>query len=489
MITQHFMLRHAGLFQEKAFIGGDWMAARSGKTFTVYDPYDRSPLASVPDLAEVDMEQAVSAAKAAFGPWSALTGFDRGSILERWYRLVLEHADDLAKLLTAEQGKPLAEALAEVRYGASFIAWFAGEAPRVYGDLIPSPDAGKRFSVLRQPVGVVAAITPWNFPNAMITRKIAPALAAGCTVVVKPAEDTPLSALALAALGQEAGIPDGVLNIVTTANPKAAGDFICAHPDIRKISFTGSTRTGKLLMAKGAATLKRLSLELGGNAPFLVFEDANLEEAVVGAMASKYRNAGQTCVCTNRFLIQDSVIDTFRDMLVQASASLKIGHGFVEGVQIGPLINQAAGEKVRNLLQDALSKGATIAHSRPFSESDTVIPPIVISGVTEEMTLAGEEIFGPISALSSFSTEAEAIALANGTSYGLASYLYTNNMSRAVRVSEALEYGMVGINTGVISYASAPFGGIKESGFGREGSRYGMDEYLALKYICTDVRG
>ncbi|MEY3321662.1 MAG: succinate-semialdehyde dehydrogenase [Bacteroidota bacterium] len=482
-------LQNTSLFKQQSFIDGKWKEGQDRLTFPVFNPYNKDKIADVSDLSIPDFEEAVQCAHKAFPTWSKLTSFDRSKILQNWNQLILENEYDLACILTLEQGKPIQEALGEIRYGASFIAWFAAEAMRIYGDLIPSPDGSKRISVLRQPIGVVVAITPWNFPNAMITRKIAPALAAGCTVLVKPAEDTPLSALALAALAQQAGMPNGVLNILPTSQPVLAGDYFCAHKSIQKISFTGSTQTGKYLMEKGAATLKKLSLELGGNAPFIVFEDANMEEAIQGAILSKYRNAGQTCVCTNRFIIQESILPIFLEKLAQAIDKMEMGDGFEEGVQIGPLINDKAIKKVHRMVNEALEKGAKIYYSKKNSNHPTVLSPIILTQVNSSMQLSKEEIFGPISAVTTFSTEEEAIFLANNTEFGLASYLYTKDNSRIHRVTEALEYGMVGVNTGIISYASAPFGGIKESGFGREGSKYGIDEYLILKYICTDIKG
>jgi len=482
-----FPLQNEELFQQQAYVQGKWVHAEQLKTFPVYNPFNKEKIAEVSDLSVSDFENAVQAASEAFSIWSQYTSFNRSHILQKWHDLILKNENDLAGLLTLEQGKPFPEALGEIRYGASFIAWFAGEAMRIYGDQIPSPDATKRIAVLKQPIGVVVAITPWNFPNAMITRKIAPALAAGCTVLVKPAEDTPLSALALAVLAHQAGMPAGVLNILPTSNPVEAGDFFCQHKQIQKISFTGSTRTGKYLMEKGAGTLKKLSLELGGNAPFLVFEDAHLDDAIQGAIISKYRNAGQTCVCTNRFLIHTSIANAFSQKLAEALDKMHIGNGFQEGVQIGPLINEAAIHKVHSLMNDAVAKGAKIYYSQKKSENDMIFPPVILTGVTPEMELSKEEIFGPVSAITTFTTEEEAILLANNTAYGLASYVYTRDNARIHRVTEALQFGMVGVNTGVISYASAPFGGIKESGFGREGSKYGIDEYLVLKYICTDI--
>jgi len=482
-------LQNNSLFKQQAYIDGKWKDGQDKLTFPVFNPFNKSKIADVSDLTLSDFEDAVQSANEAFLSWSKLSSFERSKILQNWYQLILENEEDLACILTLEQGKPLQEALGEIRYGASFIAWFAAEAMRIYGDIIPSPDPTKRISVIKQPIGVVVAITPWNFPNAMITRKIAPALAAGCTVLVKPAEDTPLSALALAVLAQQAGMPAGVLNILPTSQPVTAGDFFCSHKNIQKISFTGSTKTGKYLMEKGASTLKKLSLELGGNAPFIVFDDANLEEAIQGAILSKYRNAGQTCVCTNRFIIQESILSLFLEKLAVAVDKLALGDGFEEGVQIGPLINDKAIQKVNNLVREAMEKGAKIYYAKEQSSNPSIISPLILTQVNPSMLLSKEEIFGPISAVTSFSTEEEAVSLANDTEFGLASYIYTKNNARIHRVTEALQYGMVGVNTGIISYASAPFGGIKESGFGREGSKYGIDEYLILKYICTDIKG
>jgi len=454
-------LKNADLFKQEAFINGQWTKGTEKKTFPVYNPFNKMMIAEVSDLQVSDFDYAIQAANVAFPTWAKLTSYERSSILNKWHNLIIENERDLATILTLEQGKPFQEALGEIRYGATFIEWFSAEAVRVYGDIIPSPDVNKRISVIKQPIGVVVAITPWNFPNAMITRKIAPALAAGCTLLVKPAEDTPLSALALAVLAEKAGFPKGVLNILPTSKPVIAGDFFCAHKNIHKISFTGSTKTGKDLMEKGAATLKKLSLELGGNAPFIVFDDADVDAAVEGAILSKYRNAGQTCVCTNRFLIHANILDAFNEKLAYEVNKMKVGDGFLDDTQIGPLINEAAIKKVNYLLNDAIEKGAKIFYSR--------------------------KIFGPISAISSFSTEEEAISIANNTEFGLASYIYTKDNARIHRVTEALQYGMVGVNTGIISYAAAPFGGVKESGFGREGSKYGIDEFQILKYICTDI--
>lgn len=482
-------LKNSILFKQQAFINGKWKESHHEQFFPVFNPFNKNKIADVTDLGLPDLEEAVQAANKAFLPWSKLTSFERAKILHTWHQLILENEDDLARILTLEQGKPFQEAIGEIRYGATFISWFASEAVRIYGDLIPSPDATKRIAVLKQPIGVVVAITPWNFPNAMITRKIAPALAAGCTVLVKPAEDTPLSALALAVLAQKAGMPDGVLNILPTSQPVVAGDFFCTHKNIQKISFTGSTKTGKYLMEKGASTLKKLSLELGGNAPFIVFDDANLDDAIQGAILSKYRNAGQTCVCTNRFIVQENILPRFLENLARALDKMSIGNGFDEGVQIGPLINDNAIQKVNRLVADAVEKGAKLYYAREKSSNPMILPPLILTGVNPSMQLSKEEIFGPVSAVTSFSAEEEAIHLANDTEFGLAAYLYTRDYSRIHRITEALEYGMVGVNTGIISYASAPFGGIKESGFGREGSKYGIEEYLMLKYICTDIKG
>lgn len=480
-------LKNADLFKQEAYLNGQWTKGTEKRTFPVYNPFNKTIIAEVTDVNVADMEHAVQAANVALLTWSKVTSYERSRLLTTWYKLIIENERDLATILTLEQGKPFQEALGEIRYGASFIEWFAAEAVRVYGDIIPSPDANKRISVIKQPIGVVVAITPWNFPNAMITRKIAPALAAGCTVLVKPAEDTPLSALALAVLAEKAGIPKGVLNILPTSKPSIAGDFFCAHKNIQKISFTGSTKTGKYLMEKGAATLKKLSLELGGNAPFIVFDDADVDAAVKGAILSKYRNAGQTCVCTNRFLIHSSILDAFNEKLAFEVDKLKVGDGFIDDTQIGPLINEAAIKKVTYLLNDAVEKGAKIYYSKNTLVDTTVISPIILTQVTPDMALSKEEIFGPISAITSFSTEEEAISLANNTESGLASYIYTKDNARIHRVTEALQCGMVGVNTGIISYAAAPFGGIKESGFGREGSKYGLDEFQILKYICNDI--
>lgn len=456
-----------------------------GKTYSVTNPATGKIIAEVTDSGKKAAQKAIEAAELALPDWRAKTATDRATILHNWHDLILENIDDLALILTTEQGKPLTEAAGEIRYGASFIKWFAEEGKRVYGDIIPTHDAGKRILVLKQAVGVVAAITPWNFPNAMITRKVAPALAVGCTVVIKPAEDTPLSALALAVLAEKAGFPPGVLNVVTTNRPKKVGAVLTSSPVVKKLSFTGSTAVGKVLMRQCAGTLKKLSLELGGNAPFIVFDDADLEEAVKGAIASKFRNAGQTCVCANRIYVQAGIHDEFVRALVKAVGKLRVGDGTEEGVAIGPLINEEGLEKVKRLVRDAKAKGGKIVVGGQKSQrGDLFYEPTVLIGATDKMVLSREEIFGPVAPVFKFKSEDEVIKLANATSAGLAAYFYGRDHARIWRVAESLEYGMVGINTGMISTAVAPFGGIKESGFGREGSKYGVEDYLVVKYLC-----
>jgi succinate-semialdehyde dehydrogenase/glutarate-semialdehyde dehydrogenase len=488
-------LQNFSLLRSQAYIDGQWCDAAAAATFAVLDPATGEQLTQVPDMGAEDCSLAIEAANDAQAAWAARTAKDRSLILRRWYDLVLENQQDLATLIVAEQGKPMAEAMGEVAYGASFIEWFAEEARRAYGDVIPQHRPGLRSVAIKQPVGVVAAITPWNFPIAMITRKVAPALAVGCTVVVKPAEDTPLSALALAALAEEAGLPAGAFNVVTAAHGAAIGNTLCASPKVRKLSFTGSTAVGKLLAAQCADTVKRLSLELGGNAPFLVFDDADLDAAVAGAIAAKYRNAGQTCICANRFLVQDTVMDAFAEKLAAAVAQLKVGQGFTEGVTQGPLINQAAYDKVSRLVADAEAKGARVirensAEPRGLNSGacdccgGTFYPPTVLLDSTPEMAIYHEEIFGPVAALYGFHDEAEAIRMANDTTSGLAAYVYARDIGRVWRVAEALEYGMIGLNEAAISSTEAPFGGVKESGVGREGSKYGLEEFLEVKYLC-----
>lgn len=468
-----------------AYINGEWTDAFDGKTFEVINPATGELITSVPDMGREETKQAIIAANDAFASWKKQTAGHRSALLRRWYDLMIANADELARLLTTEQGKPLAEALGEIKYGASYIEWFAEEAKRAYGDVIPGHEADKRIMVIKQPVGVVGIITPWNFPNAMLTRKMAAALAAGCTVVIKPASQTPLSALAIAKLAEEAGIPKGVINIITGTNAKAIGEELTTNPLVRKISFTGSTAIGKLLMQQSASTLKKLSLELGGNAPFIVFDDADIDEAVKGAVQSKYRNAGQTCVCTNRIYVQKTVYGDFIAKFKNAVSHLKTGNGLADGIVIGPLIDAFAITKVEALVADALSKGAAIELGGAKHEiGGNFYQPTILSNASAEMELTQEEIFGPVAPVYCFETEEEVIQMANNTPYGLASYFYGKSVDRIFRVAEALEYGMVGVNTGLISTAIAPFGGVKESGFGREGSKYGLDDYLEKKYIC-----
>ncbi|WP_175104548.1 NAD-dependent succinate-semialdehyde dehydrogenase [Pararobbsia alpina] len=477
-------LKDPDLFRVQAYVDGQWIDADDKASFEVNDPARRVLLASVPKLGATETRRAIDAAAKAGPAWRALPAARRSAILRKWRDLMLENADDLARIMTAEQGKPLAEAKGEIAYAASFLEWFGEEAKRIYGDTIPSPTVDKRLIVTREPIGVCAAITPWNFPAAMITRKVAPALAAGCTIVVKPAEATPLSAFALAVLAERAGVPAGVLNIVT-GNPKTIGAEMTSNPIVKKLSFTGSTPVGRLLMEQCAPTLKKLSLELGGNAPFLVFDDADLDAAVEGAVASKYRNAGQTCVCTNRFYVHDAVYDAFAAKLAAAVSKLSIGNGFETGVTIGPLINDAAIDKVERHVSDALEHGAkVVTGGKLHALGGTFYEPTVITGVTQSMKFATEETFGPVSPLFRFSTDAEAVEMANATEFGLAAYFYSRDIGRVMRVAEALEYGMVGINTGLISNEVAPFGGVKQSGMGREGSKYGIEDYLAIKYWC-----
>ncbi|WP_298291573.1 NAD-dependent succinate-semialdehyde dehydrogenase [Thiomonas sp.] len=482
------LLKDPSLFKTQAYIDGQWID--SARRFAVTDPATNAELAQVPALEPMHAQLAIDAADAAWPAWRALTAKQRAAILRKWFDLLVANADDLARLMTAEQGKPLAEAKGEVMYGASFVEWFAEEAKRVYGETIPSPDATKRLLVLRQPVGVCAAITPWNFPLAMITRKVAPALAAGCPVVIKPAEQTPLTALAAAELAHRAGMPRGVLNVLTADadGSIAIGKLLCASPVVRHLSFTGSTEVGRILMAQSAPTIKKLSLELGGNAPFIVFDDADVDAAVEGAMASKYRNAGQTCVCANRLYVQDGIYDAFVTKLAQAVGSLKVGDGFDEGVNLGPLIDDQALTKVERHISDALSKGARMVVGGKRVESGPYAgrfyQATVLADVTADMLCAREETFGPVAPVFRFKTEAEAIAAANATEFGLASYFYSRDVGRIFRVAEALEYGMVGINTGLMSNEVAPFGGVKQSGLGREGSRHGIDEYVEMKYLC-----
>ncbi len=478
-------LNEPKLFCASGFINNQWVQATDDRKYPVVNPFDGSLLAEVADMGAEETLQAIKAAEEALEDWRQLTAGKRSKILRKWYELQIQHADDLALLLTSEQGKPLGEAKGEILYGASFVEWFAEEAKRAYGDVIPGHTKDSRIVVVKQPIGVVAAITPWNFPNAMITRKVAPALAAGCTVVVKPAEDTPLSALALAELALQAGFPPGVFNVVPTLRPAEVGKVLTDNPLVRKLSFTGSTETGKLLMRQCADTVKKVSLELGGNAPFIVFDDADIDEAVKGAIVSKYRNAGQTCVCANRIYAQDGIYDAFVEKLAQAVGEQQVGSGLAAGTTIGPLINQAALDKVVNLVGDALVKGARIiTGGKPHELGGTFFEPTVLADVKQDMLLDQEEIFGPVAPVYRFSTDEEVIRAANNTRFGLAAYFYGRDISRVWRVAEALEYGMVGINTGLISTEVAPFGGVKQSGQGREGSRHGIEDYLETKYLC-----
>jgi succinate-semialdehyde dehydrogenase/glutarate-semialdehyde dehydrogenase len=473
------------LLRQQCYINGQWCDADAGGSFPVTNPATGAELARVPDMGVDETRRAIEAANAAWPAWRTKTAKDRANILRTWFNLIMKHQEDLAVLMTAEQGKPLAEAKGEVAYGASFVEWFAEEGKRIYGDVIPSHGPDKRIVVIKQPIGVVAAITPWNFPNAMITRKCAPALAAGCPVVIKPAALTPLSALALAELAEQAGMPPGVLNILTTKRSSAVGAEMTSNPLVRKLSFTGSTEIGKKLMEQCATNVTKISLELGGNAPFIVFDDADLDAAVAGAIASKYRNTGQTCVCANRLLVQDSVYDAFAEKLATAVKALKVGDGLAGETQQGPLIEPAALDKVQELVGDAVGKGARVVMGgKPHALGGTFYEPTILADVSNSMRLFSEEIFGPVAPLYRFSTEAEAIAMANDTQYGLAAYFYARDMGRVWRVSEGLEYGIVGINEGIISTEVAPFGGVKESGLGREGSKYGVDDFVEIKYLC-----
>ncbi|WLG48399.1 NAD-dependent succinate-semialdehyde dehydrogenase [Pseudomonas sp. FP1742] len=477
------------LLREQAYVNGQWIEADDGTRFAVTNPADGETIAQVSSLGQAETTRAIAAAQAALPAWRGKTAKERSNVLRTWFELIMANQEDLARLLSWEQGKPLAESRGEVAYGASFIEWFAEEAKRVYGDVIPHDKQGRRLVVIKQAIGVVAAITPWNFPNAMITRKVGPALAAGCTVVLKPASETPLSALALAELGERAGIPAGVLNVVTGTRSREIGAELTGNPAVQKLSFTGSTGIGKLLMAQCAQTIKKVSLELGGNAPFIVFEDADLDAAVEGAIGSKFRNSGQTCVCTNRLLVQNSVYDEFARRLVLAVNALKVARAETEGAQQGPLINAKAVAKVEEHISDALAKGATLlAGGKPHALGGNFFEPTVLGDVTPAMLVARDETFGPLAPLFRFDTESEAIAMANDTEFGLASYVYTRDLGRAWRVSEALEYGMVGVNEGLISTEVAPFGGIKQSGLGREGSKYGIDDYIEQKYMCLSIK-
>jgi succinate-semialdehyde dehydrogenase/glutarate-semialdehyde dehydrogenase len=480
------MLDDAQLFREACFIGGDWIDT-ADRWIDVDDPATGAVIGRVPQLGATQAQAAIDAAERAMPAWATRTAKDRATILRRWYDLIMAHQEPLARLLTREQGKPLAEAKGEIAYAASFIEWFAEEAKRVYGEVVPGHLPDKRIVVLKQPIGVVAAITPWNFPAAMITRKLGPALAAGCATVVKPAEQTPFTALALVVLAQEAGLPDGLLNVITGDGPEI-GRVFTDSPVVRKISFTGSTEVGATLYRQSAATIKKLSLELGGNAPFLVFDDADVDAAVAGAIASKYRNAGQTCVCANRFYVQAGIHDAFVARLIEAARALKVGRGDEEGTLIGPLIDDAAIAKVKAHVADVVEKGGAIAlGGTANARGGRFFDPTVLTGVEPGMRILKEETFGPVAPIVRFETEAEAIALANDTEFGLAAYFYSRDLGRVWRVAEAIESGIIGINTGLISTEVAPFGGVKSSGLGREGSRHGIDDYLEIKYLCMDI--
>jgi len=481
------MMSDNRLIRSQAYIDGQWVDADSGDTLKVDNPATGEIITTVPKMGKAETKRAIAAAEKAMKAWAARTAADRAKILRKWYNLMLEHQDALGELLTREQGKSLTEAKGEIAYAASFIDWFAEEGKRAYGEVIPTHDASKRIVTLRQPVGVVGAITPWNFPSAMITRKVGPALAAGCAVVLKPASQTPLSALALAVLAEEAGLPAGLFNVLT-GSASAIGGELTSNETVRKISFTGSTEVGRTLMAQSAETIKKVSLELGGNAPFVVFDDADIDAAVEGAVASKFRNAGQTCVCTNRFYVQAGVYDAFVEKLCAKVKTLKVGNGLDEGVQIGPMIDENGVEKVEEHLADAVKKGATILTGGERHElGKTFFQPTVVAGVTQDMQLCREETFGPLAGVVKFETEDEGVALANDTIFGLAGYFYSRDISRIWRVAEAMETGMIGINTGILSTEVAPFGGIKQSGLGREGSRHGLDDYMEIKYLCMGI--
>ena len=477
-------LNDSSLFRQQAYVDGKWIDADSGASFEVTNPATGEVIGTVPDLGATETRRAIEAANNAWPAWRAKTASERSTILEKWFSLMMENQQDLAIIMTTEQGKSLAESTGEIAYGASFVKWFAEECKRVYGDTIPTKNPDQRIIVNKEPVGVCAAITPWNFPNAMITRKAAPALGVGCPMVVKPAEATPYSALALAVLAERAGFPAGIFSVVT-GDAKNIGGEMTSNPIVRKLTFTGSTAIGKLLMQQCSGTLKKMSLELGGNAPFIVFEDADLDAAVEGLMISKYRNSGQTCVCTNRTLVHENVYEEFSQKLAEKISDLKVGDGFGEGVNQGPLINMQAVEKVESHISDAVAKGAKIlVGGKRHSLGGTFFEPTLLGNVSTDMKVTYEETFGPVAPLFSFKTEAQAIQMANDTEFGLAAYFYTRDIGRSWRVSEALEYGMVGVNSGLISSEIAPFGGVKESGLGREGSKYGTEEYLEIKYIC-----
>ena len=479
------MLKNTKLLKAHGYINGEWVGDNTESRFEVTNAYTNEVISTLPEMGKKETNDAIEAANIAWPNWRSKTAKERAVILKKWFDLIMENQEDLAILMTAEQGKPIAEARGEVGYGASFIEWFAEEGKRTYGDVIPTPSNDRRIIVIKQPIGVVASITPWNFPIAMITRKCAPALAAGCPVVIKPASETPLSALAIAELADQAGIPKGILNVVVGTHSSEIGLALTESKIVRKLSFTGSTAVGKILTRNCADTMKKVSMELGGNAPFIVFDDADLDSAVSGALISKFRNTGQTCVCSNRILVQEGIYDEFVTRLADAVKTLNVGNGMEDGINQGPLISQKALDKVKDHISDAIDRGAVIvAGGKPHQSGGTMFEPTVISNVDSSMKVASEETFGPLAPIFKFSTEQEAIDMANDTEFGLASYFYTSNVNRIWRVSEALEYGMVGVNEGVISNEVAPFGGVKESGLGREGSHYGIDDFLELKYIC-----
>ena len=481
------MLSDPSLLQTQAFINNQWVDGENGATFDVSNPARGDVIAQVADLSRADLARAIHGAEAAQKKWAALTAKERCNILRNWYNLMMEHQSDLAMILTAEMGKPLAEAMGEIAYGASFVEFFAEEAKRNYGETIPGHQADKRITVIKQPIGVAASITPWNFPNAMITRKAAPALAAGCAFVARPSELTPLSALALGVLAERAGLPAGILQIVPSNDASASGKEFCENAKVRKLTFTGSTRVGRILLGQAAEQVKKCSMELGGNAPFIVFDDADLDEAVIGAMACKFRNNGQTCVCANRIYVQAGVYEEFTKRFKVAVEAMKVGDGFA-GADLGPLISKPALAKVEDHIADALSKGAVVATGgKPHDLGGTFFEPTILTGVTQDMTVSKEETFGPMAPLFKFENVDDVIAMANDTIFGLAAYFYAKDLSRVYKVAEALEYGIIGVNTGIISTEVAPFGGVKQSGLGREGSHHGMDEYLELKYICMSV--
>ena len=482
------LLKDPSLLCNKAFVAGEWIDAKDGATFDVKNPARGDVLTTLPDLSIIEVKRAIDAAEASQRAWAARTGKDRAAILRKWHDLMVANADDLGMILTAEMGKPIAEGKGEIIYGASFIEWFAEEAKRIYGETIPGHLPDKRITVLKQPVGVVASITPWNFPNAMIARKVAPALAVGCTFVARPAKETPLSALAMALLAERAGVPAGVFSVITNTRASIVGKEFCDNPIVRKLTFTGSTEVGRILMEQAAGQIMKTSMELGGNAPFIVFDDADLDKAVEGAMISKYRNNGQTCVCANRIYVQAGIYDAFAKKLAAAVNAMSIGDGLEEGITVGPLISMDAVEKVEEHIADATTKGAKIAAGGTrHALGGTFFQPTILTGVTSNMIVTNDETFGPVAPLFKFETEEEVVAAANDTIFGLASYFYSNDLSRVHRVQEALEYGMVGVNTGLISTEVAPFGGIKQSGIGREGSSHGTEDYLEMKYICTSI--